>query len=65
MIKQSFSPRSSKQRQLFLCPKGSLASRKTLIKKTVAPPESVENIPKKNLQRIPYEKLIVISGLLT
>lgn len=56
--------KSVKQKPLILCKPGADSSPATHFGKTTVPSGAVVNMPKKELQRIPYEKLIVIAGLL-
>ncbi|MEN6351755.1 MAG: hypothetical protein ABFD08_20490 [Syntrophomonas sp.] len=54
-----------KQRDSFKQNEGSLDWQSTRpIGKMINPSESVNNIQRKNRHRIPYERLIVIAGLL-
>lgn len=54
-----------KQRDSFKQNEGAVDWHNTRpIGKMINPSESVNNIQRKNLHRIPYEKLIVIAGLL-
>ncbi|MEQ8174105.1 MAG: hypothetical protein ABRQ26_03465 [Syntrophomonadaceae bacterium] len=56
--------KSFKQKPLILYKHGAGPSPGTHLGKTTIPSGAVVNMPKKELQRIPYEKLIVIAGLL-
>lgn len=64
MINQSFPRKGFNQKLLGSCEPGAVAFPDTDIKKMTTSKEKSDNMPKKVLQRIPYEKFIVIAGLL-